>query len=155
MKYFYTKDRFNFLSYVLSEEFVNAASSDYNNFLSNLSTLQQEKIDMANRSKYIKHFNVLIYCSKQTKKSDYNLFDVHCMDYNRFDGEDGNITPDRGIRGFLMDKEMSEINDRIDESANVSSVFFKETLTKITKLPVNPSVVGVMHFIKNTYLKIF
>lgn len=146
MKYFYSRTDFKFLNTLLSSNFIDTISLEYNNFLKNMPESQHKKLKAIKESDILRYFLVFIkYNFGKVTTPFFNLFDIHCSDFNKNDGPDGNLTPNRGILGDQKDLLIKNINDIKDPSPLLNS--FDKSLEIINSLPFEPSVCGFLHFL--------
>lgn len=129
----------NYILPFLQKPFVDTVSREYNNFLLNLSPIQKQKYTLIQESKLIRYFSVFLdHDSKQMTTPMYNLFDIHCEDYN--------TEQKSSLQRLVTEKEILKINNLIDTEA--TNQWFLNTISFIKDTPQKPSMSGFMHFLE-------
>lgn len=141
--YYYSND-LNFLSILTSDIFIQSAYTDYNNLLNNLTNIQQQKLNLIKKND-IKYFLTFIdYYPDIISTPPYNLCDIHCSDFNKYDGENNDITPNRTPQDLKRDVLINEINNLVEH--NTQPLIFKNTLNHIKDTQQDYAVAGYVHY---------
>jgi hypothetical protein len=96
---------------LFKDSFIDLSLNLLNNFLINSSSLQKNKYQQFLNSNLLKYCLIFLKIDKHLKHFPYNLFDLNCSDFNKYDDNFGtSLSPNRTEIDNLRDKEIEHFN---------------------------------------------
>jgi len=151
-KNYYNSNDLKFLNTLISDVFISHAYAEYLNMLKSLTHIQQQKFNLITNNDSIKYFLTFIdYHPDIISTPPYNLYDIHCSDFNKYDGENNDITPNRSAGDVERDLLITKINDLVE--TNTCPSLFTNTVQYLKNIQIDYAAAGYIHYYPNAQIK--
>lgn len=119
-----------FDKYFINSELLDIANQSLASFFENSSFVQKEKLKYFRENDLLNYSLIFVKLEKNLGKIPYDLYDISCSDFNKYDANFGtDLSPTRTKLDLVRDKHIDHINSMKDTEDN--SCFFQSLNNKL------------------------